>query len=63
MRLLQRLTEAKGVSGYEHEVRHLMQEEFKLLDVPVVTKGFFYPFCETPIFVLFYSLTVTMHSW
>jgi putative aminopeptidase FrvX len=39
MRLLQRLTEANGVSGYEHEVRHLMQEELKQLDVPVVTDG------------------------
>jgi endoglucanase len=39
MRLLQRLTEANGVSGYEHEVRNLVKEELQQFDVSIIGDG------------------------
>jgi putative aminopeptidase FrvX len=39
MRLLQRLTEANGVSGYEHEVRQLVKEELQQFDVSIISDG------------------------
>ncbi|WP_028775362.1 M42 family metallopeptidase [Shimazuella kribbensis] len=39
MRLLQRLTEANGVSGYEHEVREIVRDELQQFDVPIVGDG------------------------
>ncbi|SEN05615.1 M42 family metallopeptidase [Lihuaxuella thermophila] len=37
MRLLQELTEARGVPGYEREVREIMHRELKKQDVTIVT--------------------------
>lgn len=37
MRLLQELTEAKGVSGYEHEVRAIMERELKKQNTELIT--------------------------
>jgi endoglucanase len=39
MRLLQELTEARGVSGYEREVREIVVRELTALDVKPVTDG------------------------
>lgn len=39
MRLLQELTEAKGVPGYEQEVRAIMERELKKQDVNLITDG------------------------
>lgn len=39
MRLLQRLTEANGVSGYEHEVRDIVKNELQQFDVDVIGDG------------------------
>lgn len=39
MRLLQELTEAKGVSGYEQEIREIMHRELKKEDVTIHTDG------------------------
>jgi endoglucanase len=39
MRLLQRLTEANGVSGYEHEVHDIVKEELQQFDVSIIGDG------------------------